>query len=162
MIVTNQDIKKQLKPISWNQDQITDCSHLVVFTIRKNLTAEDVDRFIESIAKIRDVSVESLSSYRNAMVSDIVQGPRSFYVNDWSARQVHIALGNFMTSAAVLGIDTCPMEGIEPDGYNKILNQLDKGFTTVVACAVGYRAVGDKYADLAKVRYSKSVVIEMI
>ena len=162
IVVTDPAIKEQLKPISWNQNQITDCSHLVVFTIKKNLTAEDVDRFVESMAKTRDVSVESLSAYRNMMVSDIVQGPRSFHVNDWSARQVYIALGNFMTSAAVLGVDTCPMEGIEPDGYNKILNLSEKGFTTVVVCPAGYRSDQDKYADLAKVRYPKSMVVETI
>lgn len=162
IVVTDQTIKEQLKPISWNQSQITDCSHLVVFAIKKNLSAEDVDHFIETMAQTRDVSVESLSTYRNLIVSDVIQGPRSFNVNEWTARQVYIALGNFMTSAALLGVDSCPLEGIDPFGYNKVLNQTEKGFATIVACAAGYRSAEDKYANLAKVRYPNSVVVEKI
>ncbi len=162
VIVTDPAVKEQLKPLSWNQSQITDCSHLVVFTIKKNLTAEDVDWFIESTATARNVSVESLATYRNMIVSDTVYGPRSFNVNEWAARQAYIALGNFMTSAAVLGIDACPMEGIEPAGYDKVLSLQENGFATVVACAAGYRAADDKYADLAKVRYPKSEMIETV
>ncbi|MEM9093046.1 MAG: hypothetical protein AAGC93_30500 [Cyanobacteria bacterium P01_F01_bin.53] len=67
-----------------------------------------------------------------------------------------------MTSAAVLGIDACPMEGIEPAGYDKVLSLQEHGFATVVACAAGYRAADDKYADLAKVRYPKAEMIEIV
>ena len=81
------------------------------------------------------------------------RGPRSLNVNDWATSQAYIALGNFMTSAAVLGVDTCPLEGIEPAGYDKVLNLLGSGFATVVACAAGHRSAADKYAELAKVRY---------
>jgi nitroreductase len=96
------------------------------------------------------------------MVSDVVQGARSFNVNEWATRQTYIALGNFMTSAALLGVDTCPMEGIEPVNYDKALNLHETGYTTVVACAAGYRAEDDKYADLAKVRFAKSDVIQLL
>jgi nitroreductase len=65
-----------------------------------------------------------------------------------------------MTSAALLGIDTCPMEGIEPVNYDRVLELSAKGFTTVVACAAGYRSETDKYASLAKVRFLKSEVLE--
>lgn len=129
---------------------------------QKNLTAADIDRLIEATAAARDVPADSLSGYRNVMVSDLVDGPRSFDINQWAARQVYIALGNFMTSAAVLGIDTCPLEGIEPAGYNKALNIDTKEFTTVVACAAGYRSEADKYTTLKKVRFPKSEVIETL
>ncbi len=162
IVITDPQIKAQLQPLSWNQSQITECSHLVVFAVNKNLTAEDVDRFIESTATVRDVPVESLAGYRNMIVSDVVLGPRSFSVNEWAARQAYIALGNFMTSAAVLGVDTCPMEGIDPAGYDKVLNLQEKGFATVVVCPAGYRAATDKYADLAKVRYPKSEVLQVL
>lgn len=162
IVVKDPAIQEQLKPLSWNQSQITDCSHLVVFTIKKNLTAEDVDRFIESTATTRNDSVGSLLGYRNMIVSDVVHGPRSFSVNEWATRQAYIALGNFMTSAAVIGVDTCPLEGIDPAGYDRVLNTQAKGFATVVACAAGYRSVEDKYATLAKVRYSKADMIEVL
>ncbi len=162
LVITDSELKAQLQPLSWNQGQITECSHLVVFAVNKNLTAEDVDRLIESTATARDVPVESLSGYRNLIVGDVVLGPRSFSVNDWAARQAYIALGNFMTSAAVLGVDTCPLEGIDPAGYDKVLNLQEKGFATVVACAAGYRAATDKYAELAKVRYPKAEVLQVL
>ncbi|MGD1899353.1 MAG: NAD(P)H-dependent oxidoreductase [Phormidesmis sp.] len=162
LIIKSSEIKEQLKPLSWNQNQITDCSHLVVFAIKKNLTVADVDRFIESTATTRGDSVESLSGYRNMIVSDVVYGPRSFNVNEWAARQAYIALGNFMTSAAVIGVDTCPLEGIDPAGYDKVLELQPEGFATVVACAAGYRSDDDKYADLKKVRYPKSDVLRVV
>lgn len=162
LVVTNAELKEQLKPFSWNQSQVTDCSHYVVFTIKKNLTAEHVDHFIARTAELRGGTVDAMVGYRNLMVSDVVHGTRSFNVNDWSTRQVYIALGNFMTSAALLGVDTCPMEGIEPVKYDNLLGLTAKGFTTVVACAAGYRSEEDKYASLAKVRFLKSEVLETL
>jgi nitroreductase len=161
LVITDAQLKEQLKPLSWNQSQVTDCSHFVVFTIKKNLAPADVDHFVETIASVRGVAVESLTGYRNMMVNDVVYGTRSLTVNEWATRQVYIALGNFMTCAALLGVDTCPMEGIEPNNYDRLLKLPEQGFATVVACAAGYRAVDDKYADLAKVRYPQAEVVEV-
>jgi nitroreductase len=162
LIVTSPELKEQLKPFSWNQSQVTDCSHYVVFAIRKNLAAEDVDRFVARTAEVRGGSVDAIAGYRNVIVSDVIDGARSFNVNDWSTRQTYIALGNFMTSAALLGVDTCAMEGIERVDYNRLLGLSPKGFTTVVACAAGYRSEADKYASLPKVRFPKLEVLETL
>lgn len=161
-VITNQKLKEALKPLSWNQAQVTDCSHFVVFTIKKNLTVDDVARFVERTAEVRAITVESIAAYRNIIVGDVINGPRSLIVNEWATRQVYIALGNFMTSAALLGIDTCPMEGIEPASYDRLLGLSSMGYATVVACAAGYRAKDDKYAELAKVRFPMSEVIETL
>jgi nitroreductase len=161
LVITSAELKEQLKPLSWNQAQVTDCSHYVVFTIKKNLSAADVDRFVARTAQVRGGSVEDIAGYRNMMVSDVVNGARSFNVNEWATRQTYIALGNFMTSAALVGVDTCPMEGIEPVKYDNVLNLSEAGYATVVACAAGYRAEDDKYAGLAKVRFAKSEMIEV-
>jgi nitroreductase len=160
LVITDPQIREALKPLSWNQAQVTDCSHYVVFTIKKNLSTTDVDRFVNRTAAVRNVTPESLSSYRNLMVGDVIHGPRSFTVNEWATRQAYIALGNFMTSAALLGVDTCPMEGIEPAGYDKVLGLPERGLATVVACAAGYRAQDDPYAELAKVRFPNAEVVE--
>jgi nitroreductase len=162
LVITHSDLKEKLRPVSWNQAQVTDCSHYVVFTIKKNIAAEDVDRFIARTAEVRGVPMESLATYRNLIVNDVVNGVRSFSVNQWSTRQVYIALGNFMTSAALLGVDTCPMEGLDPIEYDKILNLFETSYSTVVACAAGYRAKEDKYAELAKVRFATSEVIDYL
>jgi nitroreductase len=76
----------------------------------------------------------------------------------WAARQVYIALGNFLNSAALLGIDACPMEGIQPDKYDEILGLDRQGLSAVVVAAAGYRAAEDKYAALKKVRFPKEEV----
>ncbi|MEG4280769.1 NAD(P)H-dependent oxidoreductase [Microcoleus sp. MON1_C1] len=162
LIITSSELKEQLKPLSWNQSQVTDCSHYVVFAIKKNLTAEDVDRFMARTVELRGGTLEAMAGYRNLIVSDLVDGARSFNINQWSTRQTYIALGNFMTCAALLGVDTCPMEGIEPVNYDRLLGLSAKGFTTVVACAAGYRSEADKYASLAKVRFPKSEILETL
>ncbi len=162
LVITSPDLKAQLQPLSWNQAQVSECSHFVVFTIKKNLTADHVDHFVSRTAEVRQAEPESLAGYRKVMVSDVVYGARSLTVNEWATRQTYIALGNFMTCAALLGVDTCPMEGIEPANYDKVLGLPEKGYATVVACAAGYRAEDDKYASLAKVRFAKSEVIETL
>ncbi len=160
LVITDAEIRQQLLPLSWNQAQVTDCSHYVVFTIKKNITAEHIDHFVQTTVEVRGVPADSLTGYRNMMVSDVVHGARSFNVNEWATRQAYIALGNFMTCAAVLGIDTCPMEGIEPVKYDGVLGLASSGLATVVACAAGYRSPDDKYAELAKVRFPKTEVLE--
>ena len=161
-VITNTELREQLKPLSWNQAQVTDCSHYVVFAIKKNLSLEHLDHFIARTAEVRGIAVEAIAGYRNIMASDVIYGPRSLTVNEWATRQVYIALGNFMTSAAMIGVDTCPMEGIEAPKYDKLLGLSEKGYATVVACAAGYRAEDDKYANLAKVRFLKDEVIETL
>jgi nitroreductase len=162
VIITTPQLKAQLQTYSWNQSQVTNCSHYVVFAIQKNMTAAHVDRFIARTAERRGGTVEAMTEYRNLIVNDLVDGARSFSINQWATRQVYIALGNFMTSAALLGVDSCPMEGIEPVNYDRVLGLSAKGFATVVACAAGYRAETDQYAALAKVRFLKSEVLETL
>ena len=81
-------------------------------------------------------------------------------IDRWAGNQVYIALGQFMTACAVLGIDACPMEGINPAKYDEILGLPAQGCSTIVACAAGYRSPADKYAGAAKVRKPASKVIE--
>ena len=162
IVITDAAVKQKLVPISWNQKQPAECSHHVVFAVRKHVGEADVDRFIESIVAVRGVARESLKGYRDIMVSFASKAAKEQWVREWAIRQVYIALGNFMTSAAVLGVDTCPMEGIEPANYDKILGLDGTEFETVVACAAGYRAADDKHAQLAKVRFPASEIIRHI
>jgi nitroreductase len=83
-------------------------------------------------------------------------------LDTWQEHQVYIALGSFLTAAAMLGVDTCPMEGIEPDKFDEILALAGTNYTTIVACAAGYRAADDKYATTKKVRFKPDDVIVRI
>lgn len=162
IVVTDPAVRQALVPVSWNQTQPVDCSHHVVFASRTNLGEAEVDAFIDSIAATRGVTVESLAGYRGVMAGFAAKAAKEGWVKEWATRQVYIALGNFMTSCSVLGIDACPMEGIAPDQYDKILGLEGTGYATVVACAAGYRAATDKYADLAKVRFPAADLIKHV
>ena len=89
------------------------------------------------------------------MMSGYVSGSTPEKLAEWAARQTYIALGNLMTAAATLRIDNCPMEGIVAPEVDRILKLNEKGCSSVVACALGYRAADDKYAGLTKVRFPK-------
>jgi len=162
LVVQDPATRAALLPQSWGQKQVVDCSHYVVFLARTEMKKEDVDKFIARISSVRGVPAESMTPYWNMMVGDVVNGPRGKMAHEWAARQVYIALGNLMTCAAVLGVDACPMEGIAPAEYDKILKLEGTGYKTVVALALGYRATSDKYASFAKVRYEAKDLVQTI
>lgn len=160
IVITDPALKARLEPHAWNQKQVTQCSHFVVFLVKRGVGEADVDRWIARMAEVQRVPVDSLKRYKDFMMGDFVNGPRKAVVDEWSARQVYIALGNFMTSAALVGVDTCPMEGIVPAKFDEVLGLADSGYATVVACAAGYRSAQDRYASSPKVRYPADTVIE--
>lgn len=162
LIVQDPAKRAALLPQSWGQKQVIDCSHFVVFTARTDMKEADVDKLISRMVAVRGMPSDTLSSYRDMMVGDIVNGARGKIAHEWATRQCYIALGNLMTAAAVLGVDACPMEGIVPPEYDKILNLNGSGYATVVACALGYRSAGDKYAALPKVRYATQDLVRVI
>jgi nitroreductase len=162
LIVQNPAKRAELLPHSWNQKQVVDCSHYVVFVARTEMKEVDVDRLISRITQVRGIPAAALACYRDMMVNDVVKGPRGQVAHEWAARQAYIALGNAMTAAALLGVDGCPMEGLNPVEYDRILGLAGTGYKTVVALALGYRAADDKYATLAKVRYEASELVQTI
>ncbi len=162
LVVTNKEIRQKLTAVSWNQKQVEDCSHLVVFAVKEKVDEAHVQSFIEQMAKIRGVEASTFEGYKNMMIGDVVKGPRSLMAYEWAARQAYIALGNFMTSCAVLNVDTCPMEGIDPGKYDEILGLTGSGWRTVVACPAGYRSADDKYSEAKKVRFSNEAMIQHI
>lgn len=153
VVVTDPEIRRQLVPASWGQTQPVDCSHFVVLATRVGLTVSDVDRFLERTVEVRGGTVEALGGYRKVVLGFIEKATVQGWVDSWAQWQAYIALGSLMTSAAVLGVDACPMEGIEPGRYDEILGLPALGYRTRVACALGYRAADDKYAALPKVRF---------
>lgn len=160
LVLTDPALRARLVPVSWGQTQPVDCSHYVVLAARAQNTAADVAHYLARMAEVRGMPVEALAGFGKVLLGDVVHGPRGQMALEWAARQSYIALGNFMTAAALLGVDTCPMEGFEPAKYDEILGLPAQGFRAVVACAAGYRADDDKYAALPKVRFPASELIE--
>ena len=160
LVITDAAIRAELRPHSWNQSQITDCSHLVVLLKKRVITAADADRLIQATAAARGIETSLLDGYRQMIQVDLIDGPRSEVIGQWASNQVYIALGNLLTSAALLGVDTCPIEGFIPAEYDLILGLQNDDYQSCVVCACGYRSADDKYASLAKVRYSANDLIE--
>ena len=159
VVITNQATKDALVPHSWGQRQVADASHVVVFAVKHPLSAGDVRRHVERTAEVQGTPIEKLAGFEKVVVGFLDKPPYPLDQREWSTRQVYIALGNFMTSAAVLAVDTCPMEGLDPAGYDKVLNLEGSGYFTVAACPAGYRAEGDKYAAAPKVRFAHNDVL---
>ena len=160
LVITDAAIRAELRPHSWNQSQITDCSHLVVLLKKRTITAADADRLIQATAGTRGIEASLLDGYRKMIQVDLIDGPRSQMIGQWAGNQVYIALGNLLTSAALLGVDTCAIEGFSPTDYDRILGLETSEYQSCVVCACGYRSSDDKYASLAKVRYAASDLIE--
>jgi nitroreductase len=160
IIVRDSQLRLTLKPLTMDQPQLTDCSHFVVFARKNVMTEADVEKLVDRTTDVRGLPRGALRGYHDIMVGDIVKGPRSHWVKEWTARQTYIALGNLLTAAALLGVDACPMEGLDPASYDEVLGLSAKGYSTVCACALGYRAATDPYAAAKKVRYEFSEVSE--
>jgi nitroreductase len=162
LVIRNLEIRQQLLPHSWGQTPVVDASHLVVFAIKNNIDDTDVDRYIQRMAEVQEAKPENLSGLGNMVKGFLNQPPYPLDVNNWSARQVYIALGFFMTCAAMLEIDTLPMEGFTPAKYDEVLGLNNQGYSSVVICAAGYRADDDKYATNPKVRFPTDDIVKYV
>lgn len=159
LVVDDPAVRERLKAASWGQTQVVDASHLVVFLVRKDLDAAHVDRYMARTAAVRGTSVEALDPFKKVISQSLDSARRDARLDTWQTHQIYIALGQFMTAAALLGVDTCPMEGLSPTSYDEILGLTGTGYATVCACPAGYRAADDKYAATPKVRFEADEVI---
>ena len=159
LVVRDKALRESLVPHTWNQRQVVDASHLVIMTVKTDVSVEDIDGLLSRIVETRGGTPDALMGYRKVLVGAHEQG---FMSTQWAKLQAYIALGQFMTTAALLGIDTCPMEGFEPAKYDEILGLKDKGLTTAVLCPAGYRSEKDRYASLPKVRHKTEAVVEYL
>jgi nitroreductase len=161
-VIDDPNVRAKLLLASYGQPQIVDASHLVVFASKANYGTTDVDAHIRQAAKVRGVEVESLEGLRAMALRSVVQGMTDIERQNWAANQTFIALGNLLTSAALLGIDATPMGGFEKCRYDDILGLKARGLTASVVAAVGYRKDSDKYATLPKVRFPRETVIQHV
>lgn len=160
VVVTDQAVKDQLPAAAWGQNQPKDCSHYVVIAARKTTDAEYVEKLVQATAATRSISPASLDGLRQAILGK-TSGMKDGHL-EWNSRQCYIALGFLLETAALLEIDACPMEGIIRDRMDDVLGLTGSDYTATVACALGYRSAGDKYASAKKVRYSAADLIKRI
>lgn len=159
-VIQNPVIRNQLLPLSWGQSPVTEASHFVVLTYKEKMDEPHIDRFLASVAKTRGIDVSTLDKLKTLLLKDLVSGPQSETIDAWAQRQTYIAMGSFLTTAALMEIDTLPMEGLDPIGYDQVLGLEGSGYKTIAAIAAGYRASDDKYQSLKKVRFDSADVIQ--
>lgn len=158
VVVTDPALRKQLRAHAWDQAQVEDASHLIVLCARTDVDETFVKRYVESIAKTRNVPVESLKGYED-MMQGFVKGETPESMVAWAQRQVYLALGVLLESAALKRIDACPMEGFVPEKFNEVLGLKKHNLTATVLCTLGYRAADDHAAKHMKVRFPAGDVV---
>ncbi|ETN96909.1 NAD(P)H-dependent oxidoreductase [Zhouia amylolytica] len=161
LIIEDQEIREKLKPAAWNQTQITDASHLVVFANKVNLSPKDTEAYMNNISATRNIPVDSLNGF-SEMINGVVNSLPEDAKAVWTSKQTYIALGNLLAAAAELKIDSCPMEGFEADKFNEILGLNEKGLNAAVIAPVGYRSEDDNTQEYIKVRKPKTELFTTI
>tara|TARA_R100000935_G_C2788034_1_gene144667 strand:+ start:304 stop:936 length:633 start_codon:yes stop_codon:yes gene_type:complete len=161
IVLKDPALREKLKAHSWDQTQITDSSEVIVFANKTNITTSYLDSYLMDMATTRNLKIEDLDGLKGMLESTIMKlNPEDQSI--WAAKQAYIALGNLLSAAANLRIDTCPMEGFDAAKYDEILNLKEKGLTTAVIATIGYRSEEDTTQFAAKVRKSKNDLINTI
>lgn len=159
LVVENDEVKKSLLPAAYNQPQIVEGSHLLVFAAWENVTEEHVNSYINDIIETRGVAPETLDAFKASLMG-IVNGRTPEQKYEWAARQAYIAFGTAITAAAVEQVDATPMEGFNPAAVDEILGLKEKGLRSVTILALGYRdAEKDYMVNQKKVRRAKDELI---
>lgn len=162
IVVTSDEVRQKIQPIAWNQSQITEGSHLLVFAAWDDYTAARINMMFDLTNDERGFKNEGWESYRQLLLSRYPQ--RGAEVNfQHAARQAYIGLGAALIAAAFEEVDSTPMEGFDPDALDEILNLRARGLRSVAIMPLGYReADKDWLVNLKKVRRPRDAFITEI
>ncbi len=136
---------------SYGQLQVAQASHVLVICIQKTISKDYIANYFKQVKKIRGTSDTILNPFKDALVHDFSKKDIQ-EIRQWAKNQAYLALGNLLTICAMEKIDSCPMEGFNPVGYDKVLQLESKGLTSVLVLPVGYRADDDMFSEFKKVR----------
>jgi nitroreductase len=161
VVVENEAVRQKLRAAGYDQAQITEASHFMVVAAEKNVDAALVDKYMESVAKTKNIPVENLSGFRD-MLNGAIGAKGESGAREWAARQAYIAVGVVVAAAALENIDAAPMEGFDPAQFDAILGLDKRGLTACVMIAFGFRKDTDPAAQAPKVRYSEEEVVTVI
>jgi nitroreductase len=158
IVVESKELREKLMRAAWNQSQVVDASHLFVLARKSEITDGDIERFMNAIVDLRQVTKESLSGYHD-VIRGFLHGRDVREKEAWMKDQVYIALGFLLAACAEKRIDSCPMEGFDSAKADAILGLEPLGLKSVVLCPIGYRSSEDSYAFKPKVRYGTDDVV---
>jgi len=149
LVITNPELKTELKAAAHNQSQVEDCSHLLVFAAWDTYTEDRINKWFDLVNEVRGVKSEGWEKYRQSILNGYV--PRSAEVNfEHASKQAYIALGIAMLAAAMEEVDCTPMEGFIPAEVDRILGLEAKGLKSVLLLPLGYRNPEKDYLINAK------------
>lgn len=154
-VVTNPEVREKIRAVAWNQAQVTDCSHLLVFAAWDDITEERVNMMFDLTNDVRGFVNEGWENYRKMLLGIVAErGTEANY--QAAARQAYIGLGTALIAAAFEEVDATPMEGFDPAAVDEILGLKEKNLRSVIILPIGYRAhEGDWLVNLKKVRRSR-------
>jgi nitroreductase len=161
IVIKDPEVRAKLKPAAFGQPQITDASCLLVFAYNTNVDENYLDTFIKNNSDTRNQPVEDFDGLRD-MIKNSVLTFSDEVKKVWASRQVYIAIGNLLSAAAELKIDTCPMEGFNPSEFDELLDLKSKHLKSVALTTIGYRSDNDQLQDAKKVRKSKEELFTII
>jgi len=155
LVVEDADLRAKIAPAIYNQPQITEGSHVLIFAAWKEYSNENVDKYINHIATLRRIPAESLEGMRN-MITGAISGKTPEQLLLWNQKQAYIALGTGLVAAAEEQVDATPMEGFDPDALDVAIGLNEKGLRSTVILVLGYRDTEKDYlSGAAKVRRVK-------
>lgn len=155
LVVEDADLRAKIAPAIYNQPQVTEGSHVLVFAAWKEYSNENVDKYINHMATLRGIPAESLDGMRN-MITGAISGKTPEQLLLWNQKQAYIALGTGLVAAAEEQVDATPMEGFDPDALDAALGLDEKGLRSTVILVLGYRDTEKDYlSGAAKVRRVK-------
>ena len=151
VVVRNRELQEKLQKASYNQKQLSTASHVLVLCIEKEIDKTFIENYFKYVRDIRNTPDNILEPFRNSLIGDFEKKPLD-EIHTWATHQAYLVLGTLLTVCAVEGIDSCPMEGFEPEKYDEILDLKEHNLCSVLALPIGYRSSKDFFADLKKVR----------
>ncbi len=160
-VIKNMEIRQKISEASHNQQQILNASHLIITTYRTDIKENLAKERIERTAKIQNENIEKLDGLKTMLENTVSQKIKNETLETWIQAQTYIPLGVMIETAALLGIDSCPMEGFEPDKVDEILDLKDKNLKSITMLALGYRG-NDPVSLRPKVRRDFNDVVEEI
>ncbi|MDO6472826.1 NAD(P)H-dependent oxidoreductase [Maribacter sp. 1_MG-2023] len=162
IVVKNQDIKEQIRPVAWNQSMITDCSHLLVFAAWDNYTEDRINYMFDLTNEIRGFKNEGWENYRKMLLDMYPQKDPEENFNH-AAKQAYIAFSQSIVAAAFEEVDATPIEGFDPAAVDKILGLREKGLRSAVLLPLGYRNESEDWlVNLVKVRKPMEDLVTVI
>lgn len=138
VVVTDPELKEKMKPMAWDQSQLTDASHILVFAAWENYTEDKIKEVFHQTLTFRGLPLDQMDAYRERLWGMYSQLPEEWHAHH-AAKQAYIAFGLAIAAAAEQKVDATPMEGFDPKQVDELLGLKELGLKSTVILPLGYR-----------------------